>query len=222
MSTRLGCWVSVPILLALGGKSLAAQSDLYEGRPIESVQFDPEKQPLTHDQLLAMIPLRSGQALHVSDVRATIERLFKTGEYSDIVVDAANGASGVILKVITKPNFFVGHISVNGVPDPPNEGQLVLATKLELGTPFSDGDLKKAGDRIEDVVKRNGFYHSGLQSQTSLDARYQQMNLDFLVEPGKRARFDGLKATGDTDRSPQSLVNATGWKRFGGLFGWHS
>jgi len=222
VSTRLGCWVSVPILLALGGKSLAAQSDLYEGRPIESVQFDPEKQPLTHDQLLAMIPLRSGQALHVSDVRATIERLFKTGEYSDIVVDAANGASGVILKVITKPNFFVGHISVNGVPDPPNEGQLVLATKLELGTPFSDGDLKKAGDRIEDVVKRNGFYHSGLQSQTSLDARYQQMNLDFLVEPGKRAKFDGLKASGDAERSPESLVNATGWKRFRGLFGWHS
>src|SRR5271154_3911082 len=56
VSTRLGWWVSVPILLALGGKSLAAQSDQYEGKPIESVRFDPEKQPLSREQLLAMIP----------------------------------------------------------------------------------------------------------------------------------------------------------------------
>ena len=105
VSTRLGFWVSVSILIGLGGKSLFGQSERYEGKPIESIQFDPEKQPLKRDQLLAMIPLRSGQSLSVRDVRAAIERLFKTGEYSDIVVDAANGDSGVIVKVVTKPEF---------------------------------------------------------------------------------------------------------------------
>jgi outer membrane protein insertion porin family len=222
VSTRLGCWVSVFILIALGGKSLRAQSEQYEGKPIESIRFDPEKQPLTRDQLLAMIPLSAGEALNVRDVRAAIERLFKTGEYSDIVVDAANAGSGVIVKVVTKPNYFVGHVSVTGVPEPPNEGQLVLATKLELGTVYSDDDLKKAGARIEDVVKRNGFYHATLKSQADTDAPYQQVNLDFTVEPGKRAKFDGLKTTGDAERSAESLVNATGWKRFRGLFGWHT
>ena len=222
VSTRLGCWVSVPILLALGGASLAAQSDQYEGKSIESIRFDPEKQPLTRDQLLAMIPLRSGQALKIPDVRATIERLFKTGEYSDIVVHATSGTSGLIVTVATTPNFFVGHISVTGVPDPPNEGQLVLATKLELGKLFSDEDLTNADARIEDVVRRNGFYHSSLQSEKNLQTPYQQVNLDFKVEPGKRAKFDGLKTTGDPDRSLESLVKSTGWKRFLGLFGWHS
>lgn len=222
VSTRLGFWVSISILIGLGGKSLVAQSERYEGKPIESIQFDPEKQPLKRDQLLAMIPLRSGQSLSVRDVRASIERLFKTGEYSDIVVDAANGASGVIVKVVTKPNYFVGHVSVTGVPEPPNEGQLVLATKLELGTLYSDDDLKKAGDRIEDVLKRNGFYHANLKSQTDTDAPYQQVNLDYTVEPGTRAKFDGLKTNGDPERSSERLVNSTGWKRFRGLFGWHT
>jgi outer membrane protein insertion porin family len=222
VSTRLGYWVSVPILLALGGKSLQAQSDPYEGRPIESVQFDPEKQPLSRDQLLSMIPLRSGQPLHVSDVRAAIERLFRTGEYSDISVDATPSASGVLLKVITKPSFFVGHINVSGVPDPPNEGQLVLATKLELGTPFSDDQLTAARDRIQDVVKRNGFYHSSLESEKNIDAADQQVNLDFAVQPGERAKFDGLKALGEPDRPLKKLINSSGWKRFLGLFGWHT
>ncbi len=222
VSTRLGWWVSVPIILALGVKSLAALSDEYEGKPIASVQFDPEKQPLSRDQLLAMIPLRSGQPLHGSDVRAAIERLYRTGEYIDIAVDAALAPSGVAIKIVTKPSYFVGHVSVTGVPDPPNEGQLVLATKLELGTAFTSDELKAAGERVEDVVKRNGFYHSSVQSKTVNDAAFQQANIDFTVDAGERARFDGLKATGDSERSLEDLIKSTGWKRFRGLFGWHS
>ena len=132
VSTRLGWWVSLPMLLALGGNYLLALSDEYEGKPIANVQFEPERQPLSRDQLMAMIPLRPGQPLTGSDVRATIERLYRTGEYLDIAIDATIGPSGVILKVMTKPNYFVGHVAVTGVPEPPNAGQLVLATKLEV------------------------------------------------------------------------------------------
>jgi len=222
VSTRLGWWVSLPMLLALGGNSLLALSDEYEGKPIANVQFEPEKQPLSREQLMAMIPLRPGQPLRGSDVRATIERLYRTGEYVDIAVDAAAGPSGVLLKVITKPNYFVGHVSVNGVPEPPNGGQLVLATKLELGTTYSNDELKTADDLLADVIKRNGFYHADVQSDTTADPLYQQINFDFNVDPGKRAKFDGLKTTGDSERSPESLIASTGWKRFRGLFGWHS
>ena len=222
VSTRLGWWVSLIMLLALGGKSLLALSDEYQGKPIASIQFEPEKQPLSRDQLMAMIPLQPGRVLNGSDVRASIERLYRTGEYTDIAVDATTGPSGVILTVITKPNYFVGHVSVNGVPEPPNEGQLVLATKLELGSTFSSDDLKAANQRLEDILRRNGFYHARLESDTSTDAPFQQMNFDYNVDPGKRARFDGLETTGDSERSPESLLASTGWKRFRGLFGWHS
>ena len=222
VSTRLGWWVSLPILLALGGNSLVALPDEYEGKPIASIQFEPQKQPLSRDQLLAMIPLRSGQPLRGPDVRAAIERLYRTGEYSDIAIDASQGPSGVILKVLTKPSYFVGHVAVTGVPEPPNEGQLVLATKLELGTAYSSDELKTASDRLEDIVRQNGFYHADVQSDASTDAPYQQVNIEFSIDPGNRAKFDGLKVTGDSERSPKSVLASTGWKRFRGLFGWHS
>jgi len=41
-------------------------------------------------------------------------------------------AAGVNLKFITKPAYFIGYFDVDGVPDPPNEGQLLVATKLTL------------------------------------------------------------------------------------------
>ncbi len=210
------------MLLALGGNYLLALSDEYEGKPIANVQFEPERQPLSRDQLMAMIPLRPGQPLTGSDVRATIERLYRTGEYLDIAIDATIGPSGVILKVMTKPNYFVGHVAVTGVPEPPNAGQLVLATKLELGTIYSSDELQAAEDRLADIIKRNGFYHANLQTDTTADAAFQEVNFDFDVDPGKRAKFDGLKTTGDSERSPESLLSSTGWKRFRGLFGWHS
>ncbi len=222
VSTRLGWWVSVPMLIALSGKPLVALSGDYEGKPIASVQFEPEKQPLSRDQLMAMIPLRPGEPLRGANVRAAIERLYRTGEYFDIAIDAATGPSGVILKVITKPNYFIGHVAANGVPEPPNEGELVLATKLELGTPYSNDQLVTAQNFLADIVKRNGFYHADVQSDTTADPIYQQIDFVFNIDAGKRAKFDGLKTTGDSERTPESLISSTGWKRFRGLFGWHS
>ncbi len=137
LSTRLGWWIGVSMLAALCTVSPAAAADAYEGKPISSVKFDPERQPLTLDQLLAMMPLHVGQPLRGSDLRETIQRLYQTGEYTDIAVDATTEGDGVALKFITKPAFFIGYVAVDGVPDPPNEGQLLVASKLTLGAPYA-------------------------------------------------------------------------------------
>ena len=84
------------MLAALCSILLNGAPNDYEGKPIASVQFDPAVQPLTLDQLLAMLPLRVGQPLRASDLRDSIQRLYQTGEYADIAVDAtlAPGGSG--------------------------------------------------------------------------------------------------------------------------------
>jgi outer membrane protein insertion porin family len=221
VSTRLGLWISVPMLATLCWSPLTAAPEQFEGRPVASVQFDPEMQPLTLDQLLAMIPLRVGQPLHASDVRDSIQRLYQTGEYADISVDATLDAAGVALKFLTKPTYFTGYVSVNGVPEPPNEGQLMVATKLQLGTLYSPEETMAAVDRMVDVLKRNGFYKVNVEPTTSKISATQQVHIDFQVDPGKRAKFDGLMATGDRLRSTESIIKSSGWKRLSGLLGWH-
>ncbi len=94
------------------------------------MQFDPATQPLTFDQLMAMLPVRIGQPFNAADLRDSIQRLYQTGEYADIAVDATLSAAGVNLKFITKPAYFIGYFDVSGVPEPPNDGQLLVATKL--------------------------------------------------------------------------------------------
>ena len=207
-----------PLLVLLNGAP-----NEYEGKPIASVQFDPAMQQLTFDQLMAMLPLRIGQPLRASDVRDSIQRLYQTGEYSDIAVDATLAPAGVNLKFITKPAYFIGYFDVNGVPDPPNEGQLLVATKLTLGAAYVPGDTTGAIARITDLLKRNGFYNAGVEPATSVREATQEVHIDFHVDPGKRAKFDGLVASGDTLRPLQNVIQSSGWKRFRGWFGlgWH-
>jgi outer membrane protein insertion porin family len=222
VSTRLGWWVGVPMLLALGGRTLSALPEEYEGKPIASVKFEPERQPLTFDQLMAMIPLHPGRELRGADVRDAIQRLYRTGEYADIAVDASSSPSGVNLTIITKPNYFIGDVGMRGVSEPPNEAQLIIATKLQLGVDYIDGQEKTAVDRIVDELQRNGFYHASVQPARAFNDPTQQVNIDYSIVPGKRAKFDGLAATGQTDRPVNKLVLSAGWKRFRGLLGWQS
>jgi outer membrane protein insertion porin family len=220
VSTRLGCWVSVSLLVALGGTPLSAVPQQYEGRPIASIQFEPEKQPLPIPELIALLPIRGGQALRSSDLRDAIQRLYQTGEYADIAVDATHGPSGVNLKFLTKPNYFIGHVGVTGVPEPPNQGQLAVATKLQLGSEYAPDELKAAADRLADVLQRNGFYNVKVMPNTTMNESTQQAFVDFKIDAGRRAKFDGLIATGRSERPLESIIHSTGWKRFRGLLGW--
>lgn len=222
VSTRLGWWVGVPMLLALGTRTLSALPEEYEGKPIAVIKFDPERQPLTFEQLMAMLPLHPGQELRGSDVRDAIQRLYETGEYADISIDAKPSASGVDLTIITKPRYFIGNVGLTGVSEPPNEAQLIIATKLQLGAEYVDGQANKAVDSIVDELRRNGFYNATVQPAVAFDAGTQEVKIDYAIVPGRRAKFDGLKATGETERPIDKLVLSAGWKRFRGLLGWQS
>ena len=222
VSTRLRWWVGVPMLFALGVRTVSALPEEYEGKPIASVKFDPERQPLTFDQLMAMIPLHPGSALRGSDVRDAIQRLYQTGEYADLSVDANLSAAGVNLTIITKPHYFIGDVSAPGVPEPPNAAQMIIATKLQLGAEFQDEEMKAAVDRVVDVLRRNGFYHAVVRPDLAFNDADQQVKIDFTINPGKRAKFDGLITSGETERPVDKLILSAGWKRFRGLLGWHS
>ncbi len=204
--------------VALSG--VAAQE--YEGRAIARIAFEPAQQPLSAGALAAILPIKSGDPFTSLTVRGAIQKLYSTGEYADIAVDASLSNNQVILRFVTTPAYFIGHVSVQGVPEPPSRGQLVTATKLQLGTQFSESDVNKAEESLTEVVKRNGFYNSHIMAQVDRDTQTQQVILRFIISPGKRARFDGITITGTPQRSADSILNSTGWKPFRGLVRWRA
>jgi len=199
---------------------LFGASDAYLGRPVTSIEFEPSPQPLSREQLLALLPVHIGDSLDSLLIRDAIQRLYATGEYAEVAVDAAAGAGGVRLTFVTKFNLFVGRVQVEGVPEPPTSQQLVVATQLQPGTGFSEGDLKAAVEHIKDAVLRNGFYQASIQSQRTIRPGTQNVDLDFQVAAGKRAKFDGITVQGTPERPLEKIVHDSGWRSLFGFFGW--
>ncbi len=204
------------VLLALAFSFPAAgQGSKYEGRRIANIRFAPPEQPLEGEEIKNILPLTIGGTLRMADVEAAIARLFATGRYEDIHVEAEEYGEAVIIRFLTWESRFIGHVSVNGnLPDPPNHGQLVSATGLELGQPLTEEKIKQAQEGIENLLNSNGFYESLVKPVFRYDDGTQQVHIEFAINAQRRARFGQPEFRGDLKISTDTLVEKAGWRRW--------
>ncbi len=204
-------------LALLAGGSARAQQAKFDGLTVRSIQFDPLQQPLEASELHEILPLKIGAPLRQEDVRSSIERLFATGRYADIQVDAEEYSGGVVIRFLTQSAWFIGHVSVSGrVASPPTEAQLESTAGLDLGQPFEESKLASAATSERRLLESNGLYHATVRPvldwETGKD--YQQVNIRFEVESGARARFTAPAFSGNPEMDPARILSATGFRRW--------
>ena len=204
-------------LLAAQPSGLLAQYQKYEGMTVENIRFSPVDQPLEASQLHDILPLKMKQPLSLATVRASIARLFETGRYSDIQVEAQPYQGGVAITFVTKNNWFIGDVSVAGdVSSPPNRGQLQNTTDLGLGQPFNDDKVESAISEMTRLLEANGLFQSKIRPVFDWDTgrQYQQVNIRFIVDSGPRARFTTPSFTGDLKMDAARVAHAMHLQRF--------
>jgi outer membrane protein assembly complex protein YaeT len=198
---------------------LAAQTS-FEGLRVAEVRFQPELQPLRSEELRQIMGIEPGDVLTAESVRRAIGSVFQSGRYLDISIDGERQGDAVVLTVLTKPTWFVGRVTVEGVPEPPNPGQLANASKLQLGREFEQADLVTATDSIQERLRQNGFYEAKITPLISYQPEIQQVNITFEVDPGQRAKFAKPIIEGLAPKEMKRAESATKWKRIWGLLGW--
>jgi len=221
------------LLAILFGAPAAPAQDVtaasFEGRTIGRIEFDPPNQPLPSAELERLLPFHAGALLKLDDVRTAIEKLYRTGRFADISVDAQPESGGaadhgpIVLRISTELSYFVGSVIFDGVADPPNRGQLATATKLELGTPFEPDVLDQAVHAMQERFRANGLYQANVKYEVERDASTGDANVHFQIDAGNRARFDGVKVSGQLTQPLDSLIRSTRWRRGFGPFllpGW--
>lgn len=204
------------------GGVLYAEPQDYEGKPIRRILFDPRLQPLPEQELLEMLPLRAGEPLRLEALRESLARLYATGRYRDIAADVEFADGGVDVEFLTRTAWFIGRVSVEGVPEPPNRGQLINAARLELGREFREEQAKAAMENILGALRNNGFYQAKVDRFLDYQPAFAQVNILFQVDPGPRARFGEPIIRGVPPQKAKALVKATRWQRGWFLSGWRS
>lgn len=200
------------VLCCLTGSPAAADSIGGEGATIRRIQFLPERQPYAEQELLALLPFKTGETLDAGKVRAAIERLYATGRYADIQVEAWPAAEGVEVRIVTEPAYFVGRVVVEGAPDPPNAGALAGAARLDPGAPFDQEDLPAAADNLRRVLANHGFFEPNVRHRLEYDPQTQQVHIRFEIERGPRARYAPPEITGSPERSAREITKTTRWR----------
>ncbi|MEX2264276.1 MAG: BamA/TamA family outer membrane protein [Bryobacteraceae bacterium] len=197
---------------------MAAAAQDYEGKRIGVILFVPEEQPLSPQDLHQILPLKANTPLEMEAVQAAVERLYATGRYTNIQVDAEIRNDEVVVRFLTENSWFIGRVSVAGeVGEPPNLGQLANATRLSLGEPFRKEDLSGAIDGVKNLLQSNGYHESHIEPRFHHDPRTQQVSIEFVVETPKRAKFSHPVIVGEPQMPEDKVVDATKWK---GWFGW--
>jgi outer membrane protein insertion porin family len=207
----------VPLILVLVSTIHSQAQNLpadVEGQIVSRIDFDPVAQPLPRDELdRRMMPLMTGVPVRAGTVRAAIQALYDTGRFSDISVDAQREGAGVVLKISTELTYFVSRVTIDGAVEPPNREQIVAATKLELGGPFTEAQMARAVQNVQDRLRANGFYHSQVTYRADRNSATEEASIFFEIHPGKRARFDGVNLLGSFSREAESVIRDTGWHR---------
>ena len=204
--------VKIPCLFLLVLAQAVAQVGPFENRPITDIQFSPV-QPLDPSDLASALPFKKGDPLHADDVAAAIDRLFASGRFEDIVVEAAPSAGGVALHFVTQLTSFFGGLQVEGrIPDPPNRTQIASAAELTLGAPFRDEDLAKAQQAVQDLLKKNGMYRDTVTPIVTRDDSAQQIFLTLQIAGKKRARYEMPVIHGGDVLPTKTILKATGWR----------
>lgn len=199
--------------------ALMAQTQKYEGKQVLTIQFEPKEQPLDPAELHQILPLEKDQPLRMADVRSSIERLFATGRYADIQVDAEpyndGTRDGVIVRFLTSNSWFIGAVTAAGrISNPPGAGQLENAAGLDLGQPYTSLKLQEAVAGQQRLLESNGLFQSQIKPAFEYDAAYQQINIHFDVNSGPRARFSAPVLLGDVKLDPQRILKATKFRRW--------
>lgn len=195
-----------------------AEPQEFEGKKIKVIQFVPTDQPVDPEEIHRILPLKQGEPLRLGDVQAAIDRLYATGHYADIQVDAELSGQEVVVRFITVNTWFIGSVAVEGnIPEPPNRGQLENAANLNVGEPHTEDKIKRAVDGMEQLLKANGIYETRIEPEYSYDPKTQQIHVRFVTTVGTRGRYRPPIVTGDPKMPTENIVKATRWK---GWFGW--
>ena len=190
-----------------------AQNTEFEGKTIRQVVYVPIQQPLLVEDLAALQQLKAGLLYSSKAVAESIDRLFATGAYADIQVDAEQQSDGLTVRFLTKSAPFVGHVEVSGdVSDPPSRSSIASTVRFRVGTPFDETALDAAEKNIRTLLTSNGLYSGDVSIDKTFDPQTALVHITIHMKSGKRARYDPPTILGQTKLADSTIIRATGWR----------
>jgi outer membrane protein assembly factor BamA len=150
-------------------------------------------------ELRALVALREGDPLTSRELRRTVQRIWQTGRFRNVLVRAADvaappGESGawVDLVVEAQPVRILSSVAVKADgPSVLDDGRVRAVARLAPGEPFDDADLDAAAERVRAALARRGY------RDARVEARARGTVAELTVRAGEPVRVSEVRLAGD-------------------------
>ena len=162
---------------------------------VEGVALD-RLRPLP-DQLA----LAQGTPLRREFLAGSLRKLYATGLFENVDVEATSEQQGVALVFRGTPRTFIGTVTVDGAKGSTVNTQLQRASQLVPGARFTEAKLSQALEQMRHTLADNGFHAPVIAQTLTPHAEEQLVNIAFHVASGPQARVGAVEVAGDAGMS---------------------
>ncbi len=191
-------------------RALALPADLWE-KTVVSIRLESDS-GLRLEDFTQQITQKVGQPLEPSKVSESLKNLFATGRFHELRAEGELRDSGVELVFVSRAQYFVGMVRVEGSPHFLEPRNLVAASRLRLGQPLGEAELVAADERLKALLAENGYHEAKVGHRVSNDLKHQEADVAFAISPGRPAVLGGVEFQGHPLFPPGRLLRVAGWK----------
>ncbi|RPH65519.1 MAG: polymerase, partial [Myxococcaceae bacterium] len=157
--------------------------------------------------LQGLVAVTPGQPLSGRSVRRSIERLFSTGRFSDVVARADEGPDGLAVTFELAPVVRIARIDVSGARALGRD-EVLAAARLQTGTEFWPERLDEARAGLVAAYARRGWNQAEISATAQPSPEGMVVKLD--VREGEPTRVAAVRFDGQPGLSAGRLSSAFG------------
>jgi len=175
---------------------------VYEGQKVTAIDLigNPHRDM---EPLRALVVQKAGEPYQQAKVEASITALEHTGQFPKVSVNVIPDPSGLRLDFLLEPAYYLGIVNFPEATRTFSYNRLLQVVNLPDEDPYDKARVAAAEQSLQDFLRRNGYFQSGIETDTQIDDAHQLVNLTFSVELGKRARLANVSIQG-----PEASENA--------------
>ncbi|HSQ20883.1 MAG TPA: POTRA domain-containing protein, partial [Blastocatellia bacterium] len=151
-------------------------------------------------EMKSLLDVAPGQDYSPVRIHDSLVRLYRSGLISGALVEASNdGANGVALRFVVKPQARIENVVFEGTPIFPAAELKARLNQLDPGERLSIGAVTRGLGDLTAYYSARGYYQSKIAYDVRLDPSSTRAIVAYNITPGEQARVSTyqLTVTGD-------------------------
>ena len=141
-------------------------------------------------------------------MQASVTALQDTGKFERVEVNVSPQTSGLLVKFVLHPAFYVGIIEFPEATKYFTYTRLLQVVNMPDEQAFDKEQLPQSETALLHFLQNNGYFQAQVHSETQLDDKNQLANVTFHVVFGKRAKIGRVDVLGTTPEEAANLLHA--------------